>query len=242
MIDRIDIIAEYIEETLRTAALTHGLSRSFRNALTEIHAYRSHQRGITKWKAGSADADCRRVQLGGGAHVLPDFLNIDITPPVDLVCDAREGLPLDDGAADFVFSEHFLEHVDYPRSAKHIVAEIHRVLRPGGHTVIGVPDGQLVLAGYAAGDTSLYYEMIQRWYPNRDCLDHFNTYIDLVNYVFRDQEDHSTYTPHYWAYDHDKLVSLCAEVGFKLAEPWQLDPEIANPKRRWGTIYIVATK
>ncbi|GFH38816.1 hypothetical protein SCWH03_50770 [Streptomyces pacificus] len=60
--------------------------------------------------------------------------------------------------------------------------------------------------------------------------------------AFRDQDDDPTYTPHLWAYDHEKLVQLFTEAGFTTVEPWTFDPTMANPKRRWSSVYVVATK
>ncbi|MFK4148525.1 hypothetical protein [Streptomyces sp. NPDC004065] len=84
--------------------------------------------------------------------------------------------------------------------------------------------------------------MIRRWYAKRDGLSDINTRLDLVNLVFRDQDDDPTYTPHLWAYDHDKLVQLFTEAGFTAVEPWTFDSTMANPKRQWGSVYVIATK
>ena len=72
--------------------------------------------------------------------------------------------------------------------------------------------------------------------------DDINTYLDLINYVFRDQDDDPVYNPHYWAYDHDKLVQLFTEAGFRTVEPWPFDPAMANPKRQWGSVYVSAVR
>lgn len=53
-----------------------------------------------------------------------------------LRADIRE-LPFDDGSFDFVYTMGTIEHIDEYRDA---VAECHRVLRPGGRAIIGVPD------------------------------------------------------------------------------------------------------
>ena len=49
---------------------------------------------------------------------------------------------------DFLFSEHFLEHIDYPHSVKNYITELHRVTTPGCHVVTGVPDAELVINAY----------------------------------------------------------------------------------------------
>ena len=50
--------------------------------------------------------------------------------------DIRE-LPFAEGSFDFVYTMGTIEHIDEYREA---VAEVHRVLRPGGRAIIGVPD------------------------------------------------------------------------------------------------------
>ena len=83
---------------------------------------------------------------------------------------------------------------------------------------------------------------MELWYSKRNCLVDFNTDIDLLNYHFRDQDDDPKYNPHLWAYDFDKLNSLLKNAGFKSVNRWQFDSTIANPKRQWGSIYVIATK
>lgn len=55
------------------------------------------------------------MQIGGGAHRVHGSLNIDLVTPAEFVWD----IPLQDDSTEEIFSEHFLEHSDYPRPAKH---------------------------------------------------------------------------------------------------------------------------
>lgn len=236
-----DDLAAQIEALLDEPTTTHGLGRALRTAAREIELYRYHRAGSRAWPDGRIDAVPSKVQIGGGAHRIDGFLNIDAVPPADLLWDVREGIPLHDDTVRVLFSEHFLEHIDYPRSAKHYAREAHRVLAPGGQVVTGVPDAAFVLNHYPA-DSGQADEMIERWYAKRDCLGDINTYLDLINYVFRDQDDDLTYSPHLWAYDHEKLAQLFGEAGFRSVEPWPFDPAIANPKRQWGSVYVIAVK
>ncbi len=56
---------------------------------------------------------------------------------LEYVCGRGEALPLRDGCVDTVFSSFVLEHIG-TRSAA--VAEIRRVLRPGGYVITNVPN------------------------------------------------------------------------------------------------------
>ncbi|MFI5758665.1 class I SAM-dependent methyltransferase [Streptomyces sp. NPDC051569] len=234
-------LAEQIAAVLAEPGTTHGLARSLRAAAKEIELHQHHRAGRSACPTGRIDDAPTRVQIGGGTHRIDGFFNIDAVPPADLLWDVREGIPLRDAGVELLFSEHFLEHIDYPRSAKHYAREAFRVLMPGGRLITGVPDAGFVLGQYPAPPEHSA-EMIDRWYAKRDCRGDINTYLDLINYVFRDQDDDPVYHAHYWAYDHEKLVQLFGEAGFTTVEPWTFDPSLANPKRRWGSAYVVATK
>ncbi|MET9447295.1 class I SAM-dependent methyltransferase [Streptomyces cinerochromogenes] len=237
----LDFLAEQIAALLAEPSTSHGLARTLRAAVKEIEISRYHYTSSRAWPNGRIDAAPEKVQIGGGAHRIDGFYNIDAVPPADLLWDIREGIPLQDSTVRVMFSEHFLEHIDYPRSVKHYAREAHRALAPGGRLVTGVPDAAFVLRHYP-GNPALSEEMVERWYAKRDCLGDINTFLDLINYVFRDQDDDPTYSPHLWAYDLEKLTQVFAEAGFESVEPWAFDPTIANPKRRWGSIYVIAMK
>lgn len=228
---------------LNSPEVTHGLKRALGNLLKEILFFANHSAGtaaakkIRDWGRGE-----KKVQIGGGSRYLKGFLNIDIMPPADVIFDVRERIPLGSASVDFLFSEHFLEHIDYPVSVKKFIKECFRVLRRGGRLVIGVPDAELAVKAYFRNDRKLIRRFMKEWYGKRNCLDHFNTRIDFLNYHFRDQDNDKKYSPHLWAYDYEKLKSLLTGAGFRSTKRWDFDERIANPKREFGSVYITAVK
>lgn len=240
--EKLTQLQQEVEGLLQNHNPTHGLARVLRLLVKEISLAKNHIQGLRDWEKNKDKFNTTKIQLGGGKHTLEGYLNIDIVPPADLVCDVREGIPLDDSCSEFIFTEHFFEHVDYPISSKKVISEVFRLLKPGGQVVLGVPDSELVAKSYVNKDKEFYDRALSTWYANRDCLEHFNTYIDLLNYHFRDQDDDEKYNPHYWGYDFEKLESLFMNAGFSKVEKWKFDPSIANPKREWGSIYVIATK
>lgn len=91
-------------------------------------------------RRGPADAQgIRRVQVGVGPHnALPDWWNVDIRPfaNVDEVADMTQPWPWRD--LEYVYGEHFLEHIA-PGDAVRFLVEAARALRPGGRIRISTP-------------------------------------------------------------------------------------------------------
>jgi predicted SAM-dependent methyltransferase len=89
----------------------------------------------------ASGAPTRRLNWGCGEHVLPGWINSDIKPGpgVDLACDIREGLLLEDSTIDYVVSIHALPELPYPDLLP-ALEELRRVLRPGGVLRLALPD------------------------------------------------------------------------------------------------------
>ena len=82
--------------------------------------------------------DAKILDLGSGLdRRTPNTINLEIeaTPNVDVVGDGHS-LPFKDAIFDAVISEAVLEHVQNPTQ---VVAEMHRVLKPGGYVCAAVP-------------------------------------------------------------------------------------------------------
>lgn len=77
------------------------------------------------------DLGCGRNKLPGAAGV--DFLDL---PGVDVVADLNQRLPFDDESFDVVYSNQVFEHIP---NLLGLMAESHRMLRPGGLLVVHVP-------------------------------------------------------------------------------------------------------
>lgn len=231
-----------VTDLLSSGNHTHGLGRALRNLSKEINLYENYEEGKKQFESNVRQFDFTKIQIGGGAHVLDGFVNIDIVPPADIVWDVREGLPVPNSAVEFVFTEHFFEHIDYPKSAKKVMSELGRIVKVGGSVVLGVPDTEMAVNGYTHKDEQYYETALATWYSKRSILGDFNTYIDLLNFHMRDQDDDPKYNPHMWGYDFEKLKSLFQNVGFRDVQPWKFDSTIANPKREWGSVYVIAHK
>ncbi|WP_080777685.1 class I SAM-dependent methyltransferase [Chryseobacterium phocaeense] len=78
------------------------------------------------------------LNLGSGSSDLgEEFLNVDLLPyeHVDIICDI-ENIPFKDNSVDYIINIAVLEHVPNPQK---VIAEIHRILKPGGKIYCFIP-------------------------------------------------------------------------------------------------------
>lgn len=90
-----------------------------------------------------------KLNLGCGPLKLPGYVNIDVDKKVnpDLVCDlGKEILPFKDNSVDYVYSNHFLEHLDRDETKK-LLVELYRVCKGGSKIDFVVPHYLSPVAG-----------------------------------------------------------------------------------------------
>jgi len=101
----------------------------------------------------------RVLNVGSGTTALPDkfgeyeITTLDISPAAkpDIVAPMTD--MGDVGEYDVVWCSHALEHI-YPHEVPVALAEFLRVIKPGGHAIIFVPD----LEGLKADESPLYLD------------------------------------------------------------------------------------
>src|SRR3990172_2292042 len=96
-------------------------------------------RGVRSMNRIQSDRPRREVDLGAGVPVrVPGALRADrarVGHP-DIVLDASRGLPFRSGSLERVYCFDLIEHMaDVP----HLMAELHRVLQPGGTVLLTTP-------------------------------------------------------------------------------------------------------
>jgi SAM-dependent methyltransferase len=79
-----------------------------------------------------------KINLGSGDQRLPGYIGLDRLPlkGVDILCDLNLPLPLTTACASDVYAKSVLEHIS---DLEGLLAEIERILAPGGHLVVYVP-------------------------------------------------------------------------------------------------------
>jgi predicted SAM-dependent methyltransferase len=217
---------------LRRTPTTAGLRRSLVSLRRELDFAERHRRSAATIRAlGRSDLGYK-LNLGCGPKVKPGWLNIDAHPAADFALDLREPLPFPDESCEMIYSEHFMEHVEYPTTLEQLLRECHRVLQPGGVFSVGVPDAEVALHAYSGNDEIDFFRTSKaRWHP-----DWAETRMEHINCLFRNNGDHE------FAYDAETLTKVLGEAGFSEIRPRGFDPELDCEDRRWGTLYMEARR
>jgi predicted SAM-dependent methyltransferase len=102
-------------------------------------------------------SEIKRLHWGCGEERVQGWINSDIQDlaGVDLVCDILDGLPLETGSIDFAVSVHALQEIAYPKLTQ-ALAELRRVLKPGGVLRLVLPDLDKGIAAYQRGDRNYF--------------------------------------------------------------------------------------
>jgi predicted SAM-dependent methyltransferase len=209
--------------------ITAGLRSSFHDTVRELVICCVHRRGV--WRARRLRGRSGlKLHLGCGGKLKEGWVNVDLALSSDLTLDVREPLPFADGSCAVIYSEHFLEHLDYPQPTRSLLEECRRVLEPGGRFSVGVPDTEWPLREYFGLQDDDYFRTArERWHPPW-C----ETRMEQINYHFRQV------TEHRFAYDYETLERMLERVGFTEIHRRRFDPALDSEDRRLGTLYVDA--
>lgn len=205
--------------------LPHGVKSATRNLLNEISILLKHRRGLKAVKKLSYSGDLK-LQLGCGPRLKRGWINIDLSDHADITIDLREPLPFSNNSCTLIYSEHFLEHLEYPDLVSNLLKECKRVLKTGGAFSVVVPDIELVLNSYVKGGTEEYYAAQKKWHP-----EWLKTQMEHINHNFRQNNEHK------FAYDFETLKYLLENIGFVKVRKRDFDPALDSKDREVGSLY-----
>ena len=103
------------------------------------------------------DQGVRRLNWGCGEWTVEGWINADVKKHdgVDLVGDIRDGLKLDSDSIDYAVSVHALPEIPYTELVS-TLAELRRVLKPGGVLRLALPDLDKGIEAYHRRDSSYF--------------------------------------------------------------------------------------
>jgi predicted SAM-dependent methyltransferase len=214
-----------------------------------------------------------KVNLGSGADCLDDWINIDhsfnarlakhprlrhllfrigilpkrfyeISWPKDIMIhDLRKKLPLNDNSVDFIYSSHFIEHLNKDEAEK-LSRECLRVLKKGGIIRLSVPDLELIARDYLEELSDSKTERTEGHLPSEkflEALDFKREKMPLYLIMLSPGQHHR------WMYDRISLTRLLRQCGFANIERKSYRegrvPDIDSlDNRPEHSLYLEATK
>jgi predicted SAM-dependent methyltransferase len=148
-----------------------------------------------------------RLHIGCGGNHLDGWLNTELMPRGDeIYLDATRPFPFSDRSFDLIYTEHMIEHIPF-ESARRMVRECFRVLRPGGTIRVVTPNMaflQSLLDGAQTSAREAYFEFYKTHHRFGEPL----TATHFVNYFVRSWG-------HQFIYDGDSLGDLLRDAGFR---------------------------
>lgn len=151
----------------------------------------------------------RRLHLGCGPRIIEGWANLDNSPrPGVCLVDLSKGIPAESGSIEYVYSEHFIEHLTLEQGAL-LLAECHRVLRPGGVMRVSTPALEKLVEQFSIGRTNEWTDV--DWTPETPCR--------LLNEGMRSWG-------HQFIYDRSELERSLRSAGFSSVEarPYRSSP------------------
>ncbi len=147
-----------------------------------------------------------KLNLGCGTDYKEGWINVDNNSDnniekLDLNWDLTKPLPFPDNSVDFIFNEHFIEHLSV-ESARSSLIDFRRVLKKGGVMRIAMPDLEGVVEIY------LDKKWKARPFIKTFKLDFIKTKAELLNISLR-------WWGHQWLYDWEELERRLKETGYK---------------------------
>lgn len=99
----------------------------------------------------------RRLHFGCGPITPYGWVNADIAagPGVEVVADVLAGLPLPDNTFDYIVSIHTLPEIPFAQLER-ALAELRRVLAPGGVLRLALPDMEKAISAYVSKDIDYF--------------------------------------------------------------------------------------
>jgi len=173
-----------------------GVARTKANLKRRVDPARSPAIALARFRSPY------RLHFACGKVHLPDWVNIDqqVDPDiVDVSWDLRRPLPLAHGSAEFIFHEHFLEHLTVQEGLA-LLRECHRLLMPGGVLRVAMPDLTECVRQYWEDDWR------QPWMEKYG-YQWIQTRAENINIAFREWQ-------HQWLYDREELHRRMREAGF----------------------------
>jgi len=195
-----------------------GLERRLGSLLAAVDGLRvelqsareQHLRGQLAQLGVGAGARDLKLHIGCGPQLIEGWINIDVHP-APLSLNVLRGLPFANGSVRRVFVSHLLEHLFYPVDVQSFLAELRRVLQPGGRVRFVVPDIARCIEAYVQRDAAFFASRREfwPWWPKDP-----TRLEDFLAYAGAGPEPAYLFEAHKYGYDFETLQKVLLAAGF----------------------------
>jgi GT2 family glycosyltransferase/ADP-heptose:LPS heptosyltransferase/predicted SAM-dependent methyltransferase len=176
-----------------------------------------------------------RCEIGSGMNPQPGYLHLDVmahAPSLDILHDVSQPFPLLEGTVAEILANHVVEHVSW-RDLPKLVADLHRVVVPGGRVFIRTPNLRFIAERFLSGEITPEHPDDEG--AMRDGYGRLTPGLWANIKLFSGQDYPSNY--HYNCMDPQDLADLFSRCGFSHVRLERFGREFSP-----GEIQLVAEK
>jgi predicted SAM-dependent methyltransferase len=179
----------------------------------------------------------KKLHFGSGPDIKAGFINIDFNNKADIFLDARRRLNIQSNSIEYIYSSHFIEHLEHEELVVHL-KECYRILESGGVLRLGIPVFEKVFRSYCDGNKEWLETRRKalseklRLPPELICA------MDFINKAVYESGEHKT------CIDMEKIRNLLIFSGFSPSaiKESEFDQHIDVSSRRDLTFFVEAVK
>jgi len=102
-----------------------------------------------------------KLNLGCGRNIKKGWVNVDFAErenKLDIVCDLSREFPFDDNSCSYIYSEHFIEHLEW-LDGRNLLDKCFKCLQNGGVLRVVFPDFEEIFRAYINKDDDFLKNM-----------------------------------------------------------------------------------
>ena len=148
-----------------------------------------------------------KLNIGCGRDIKPNFCNIDIRENIDgikpdLILDITKEFPFENNSVEYIYAEHFIEHLNWLDGIKFII-NCYTTLRKGGILRLVLPDYKKIFQKYLEGDCNYFKVFIDSLNEND-----LKYYLRVYNEPEKVRKERLNNPPPDWHFTDKKKLKL----------------------------------
>lgn len=194
-----------------------------------VRGHRVRSRTVERYLRQASEP---KLHFGAGPVRLDGWLNTDLIAG-DIHLDLERPLPLPDTSFQHAFGEHVIEHLS-EQAGISLLAELRRVLRPGGRVRLTTPDLRKLIALYEDRNPVISLADYRRFFDDLTAKRHERPCQVLNDYL--------RLWGHRYVYDEEDLAAKLEQAGFRdvrCVEPGESEvPALRGLERHGGAEWV----